>query len=91
MPTLLIPPHPLGPRSPAQFTTTSRTPSPDRISGRPSRHGSQDSEKDPLSDAIERMNIEDDVSISDDDIRTPIRPSAKALGKRRVVEESDGT
>lgn len=37
------------------------------------------------------MNIEDDESNSDDDIRTPIRPSAKALGKRRVVESPDGT
>ena len=25
----------------------------------------------------------------DDDIRTPIRPSAKALGKRRVVEAEE--
>lgn len=40
---------------------------------------------------IERMNIQDDVGNSDDDTHTPIRPSAKALGKRRVVEEPDGT
>ncbi|KAF8553627.1 hypothetical protein OG21DRAFT_1463829 [Imleria badia] len=88
-PTLIVPPHPLGPRSPAQITTTSRTPSPDRISGRPSRHSSQDSEPDHISEVIERMNIEGDVSNSDDDIRTPIRPSAKALGKRRVEESDD--
>ncbi|KAG9311025.1 hypothetical protein JVU11DRAFT_8922 [Chiua virens] len=88
-PTLLAPPHPLGPRSPAQMITMSRTPSPDRMPARPSRHGSGDSDKEQLSDVVERMQIEDDVSNSDDDIRTPIRPSAKALGKRRVVEEPD--
>ncbi|KAG6370719.1 hypothetical protein JVT61DRAFT_11105 [Boletus reticuloceps] len=87
-PTLLVPPHPLGPRSP-QIMTTSRTPSPDRISGRPSRQGSGDSEKVSISDAVEKLNIEDDMSYSDDDIRTPIRPSAKALGKRRGYEEPD--
>lgn len=90
-PTLLAPPHPLGPRSPAQFVTTSRTPSPDRIPGRPSRDDSVDSDKEHISDLVERMNIEDDVSNSDDDLLTPIRPSAKALGKRRVVEDPDGT
>ncbi|KAH0834019.1 hypothetical protein J3R83DRAFT_11255 [Lanmaoa asiatica] len=88
-PTLLAPPHPLGPRSPAQGVTTSRTPSPDRIPGRPSGHGSVDSDNGHVLDVIERMNIEDDVSNSDDDLRTPIRPSDKALGKRRVVEDLD--
>ncbi|KAF8438655.1 hypothetical protein L210DRAFT_3646904 [Boletus edulis BED1] len=87
-PTLLVPPHPLGPRSP-QVVTTSRTPSPDRISGRPSRQGSGDSEKLSISDTVDKLNIEDDMSNNDDDIYTPIRPSAKALGKRRVYEEPD--
>ncbi|KAF8130374.1 hypothetical protein EV363DRAFT_1399531 [Boletus edulis] len=82
-PTLLVPPHPLGPRSP-QVVTTSRTPSPDRISGRPSRQGSGDSEKLSISDTVDKLNIEDDMSNNDDDIYTPIRPSAKALGKRRT-------
>ena len=39
---------------------------------------------------MERVTIEDDLSSSDDDIHTPIRPSAKALGKRRVIEDLDG-
>jgi hypothetical protein len=90
-PTLLAPPHPLGPRSPAQIVTTSRTPSPDRTLGRPSRHGSADSDKEHISDAVERMNIDDDVSHSDDAIRAAIPLSDKALGKRRVVEDPDGT
>ncbi|KAI9571856.1 hypothetical protein HD554DRAFT_2213278 [Boletus coccyginus] len=88
-PTLLAPPHPLGPRSPAQFLTTSRTPSPDRTLGRLSRHGSTESDKEHVSDVIERMNIQDNVGNSDDGTHTPIQPSAKALGKRRVVEEPD--
>lgn len=51
-----------------------------------------DSDGEHISDVIERMNIEEEeASNSDDDIRTPIRPSAKALGKRRVVEDPDGT
>jgi len=83
-PTLLVPPHPLGPRSPAQFVTTSREPSPDRTPGRPSRQGSADSDTEHISDVVERMNIKDDVSPSDD-----TQPSAKALGKRRVVEDPD--
>jgi hypothetical protein len=88
-PTLLVPPHPLGPRSPSQALTTSRTPSPDRMLRRPGRQGSGDSEKEHVSDAMERMNIEDDGSNSDNETHTPIQLSAKALGKRRVIEEPD--
>ncbi|KIJ60449.1 hypothetical protein HYDPIDRAFT_139136 [Hydnomerulius pinastri MD-312] len=88
-PTLLAPPHPLGPRSPAQILISSRTPSPDRIPTRPSRHSSLDSGKEQISDGMEQMNLEDDPSNSEDEINTPMRPSAKALGKRRVVEEPD--
>ncbi|KAF9219339.1 hypothetical protein BS17DRAFT_427154 [Gyrodon lividus] len=86
-PTLLAPPHPLGPR--AQIITPSRTPSPDRIPARPSRHSSVDSGKEHLSDGMERMNIEDNPLNSDEDAHTLIRPSSKALGKRRVIEDLD--
>lgn len=58
---------------------------------RPGRQGSGDSEKEHVSDAMERMNIEDDGSNSDNETHTPIQLSAKALGKRRVIEEPDGT
>lgn len=34
------------------------------------------------------MHIEDDESTSEE-VHTPIRPSEKALGKRRVIYESD--
>ncbi|KIJ18196.1 hypothetical protein PAXINDRAFT_167451 [Paxillus involutus ATCC 200175] len=88
-PTLLAPPHPLGPRSPAQLVTSSRTPSPDRIPIQPSRHSSADSGKEHISDGMERMNIEDDPLNNEEETHTPIRPSAKALGKRRVIEDSD--
>ncbi|KAH7924445.1 hypothetical protein BV22DRAFT_1013288 [Leucogyrophana mollusca] len=89
-PTLLAPPPPAphGPRSPAQMTLPSRTPSPERISTRPSRSSSLDSQIDALSHGAQRLNVDDG---GDDDINTPIRPSAKALGKRRIVEEPEDT
>ncbi|KAH7911794.1 hypothetical protein BJ138DRAFT_1005899 [Hygrophoropsis aurantiaca] len=88
-PTLLAPPPPAphGPRSPAQANLPSRTSSPERISARPSRSSSLDSEGDTLSHATQRMHLDGD----DDEINTPIRPSAKALGKRRIVEDPEDT
>lgn len=50
-----------------------------------------ESDKEHMSDVVERMNIRDDASDSDEDVRTPMRPSAKALGKRRVIEDVYGT
>lgn len=86
-PTLLAPPHPLGPRSPAQIQGHSRTPSPDRMQ-RPSGTDSPDSRGDPLLESMERLHIENDLS-EDEEVHTPIRPSAKALGKRRVIEDAE--
>ncbi|KAL4077659.1 hypothetical protein J3A83DRAFT_4215420 [Scleroderma citrinum] len=84
-PTLLAPPHPLGPRSPAQTQCHSRTPSPDRTQ----RYSdSPDSRGDPLLEGVERMHIENDLS-EGEEVHTPTRPSAKALGKRRVVEDPE--
>ena len=87
-PTLLAPPHPLGPRSPAQIQGHSRTPSPDRMQ-RPSGTDSPDSRGDPMLEGMERLHIENDLS-EDEEVHTPIRPSAKALGKRRVIEDAEG-
>lgn len=39
---------------------------------------------------MDRMRIENDPS-EDDEAHKPIRPSAKALGKRRVIEDPEGT
>ncbi|KAH7882143.1 hypothetical protein F5I97DRAFT_1817699 [Phlebopus sp. FC_14] len=88
-PTLLAPPHPLGPRSPAQVVTQSRTPSPDRMTPRHSGNGSVDSSNEQILGGVERMHLADDSSNDEEDINTPVRPSAKALGKRRVIEVSD--
>lgn len=85
-PTLLAPPHPIGPRSPSQPQTYSRTPSPDR-SQRFSRNNSPESQEDLLPEGVERMHIEDESA--SEETHTPIRPSEKALGKRRVVYETD--
>lgn len=83
-PTLLAPPHPLGPRSPAQIVLHSRTPSPDRLQR--SAGYNPPVGKEPLSDGVEPIH---DASDSEEEILTPIRPSAKALGKRRVVDNPD--
>ncbi|KAG6330170.1 hypothetical protein ID866_8918 [Astraeus odoratus] len=88
-PTLLAPPHPLGPRSPgAQVQTHSRTPSPDRTQ-RFSRNNSPDSRQDILAEGLERTRIENEP-LDGEDVHAPARPSAKALGKRRVIEDPDG-
>ncbi|KAG2361369.1 hypothetical protein BDR07DRAFT_1359012, partial [Suillus spraguei] len=79
-PTLLAPPpHPMGPRSPAF------PPSPDRGGlVRPSRGNSLEN----TGGALDRLHMyENDVE--EEEVQSPIRPSEKALGKRRVVEEID--
>ncbi|KAI6158656.1 hypothetical protein EDD17DRAFT_1620975 [Pisolithus thermaeus] len=85
-PTLLAPPHPIGPRSPSQPQTHSRTPSPDRMQ-RFSGNNSPESRKDSLPEGMEQMHIEDEST--SEEAHTPIRPSEKALGKRRVIYEPD--
>lgn len=82
-PTLLAPPPPpVGPRSPA---FPSRPPSPDRGGlVRPSRGNSLEN----TGGALDRLHMyENDVE--EEEVQFPIRPSEKALGKRRVVEEID--
>ncbi|KAG2746000.1 hypothetical protein P692DRAFT_20782715 [Suillus brevipes Sb2] len=82
-PTLLAPPPPpVGPRSPA---FPSRPPSPDRGGlVRPSRGNSLEN----MGGALDRLHI-DEIDVEEEEVKSPIRPSAKALGKRRVVEEVD--
>ncbi|KAG1744703.1 uncharacterized protein EDB91DRAFT_1123990 [Suillus paluster] len=82
-PTLLAPPPPpIGPRSPA---FPSRPPSPDRGGlVRASRGNSLES----MGGALERLHMEDN-DVDEEEVTSPIRPSAKALGKRRVVEEAE--
>ncbi|KAG2145564.1 hypothetical protein BD769DRAFT_1346935 [Suillus cothurnatus] len=80
-PTLLAPPPPpVGPRSPA---LPSRPPSPDR-SGlvRPSRGNSLEN----TGGALDRFHM-DENDVEEEEVKSPIQPSDKALGKRRVVEE----
>lgn len=38
--------------------------------------------------ALDRLQI-DENDVEDEDVNVPVRPSAKALGKRRIVEEVD--
>jgi len=70
------PAAPHGPRSPAQMSTHSRTPSPGTPNLEPHMNGDDD--------------IHDSLSLygSDDDHYLP-KPSAKALGKRKVVEAEE--
>ncbi|KAG1736206.1 hypothetical protein EDB19DRAFT_1878625 [Suillus lakei] len=82
-PTLLVlPPPPVGPRSPA---FPSRPPSPD-WGGivRPSRGNSLES----MGGTLDRLHI-DENDMEEEEVKSPIRPSAKALGKRKAVEEVD--
>src|SRR6266404_4442636 len=98
----LPPPAPQGPRSPGLVLHRSHTPSPERGGlARSSIYGTITSPahseaalnggagKPALGIHTSRRD-EDDVDVHDDkekeETRTPIRPSAKALGKRRVVE-----
>jgi len=50
----------------------------------PSRENSLES----MGGALDRLQM-DGFDVNDEGIDSPIRPSAKALGKRRVVEEVD--
>ncbi|OBZ74920.1 TOM1-like protein 2 [Grifola frondosa] len=86
------PPAPHGPRSPAHSTPRSRTPSPERGS---LHHASRGSIDNTPSTARQEVGVRrlrtgsDDPSYLNDELKTPVRPSAKALGKRRVVEPID--
>jgi hypothetical protein len=94
------PPAPHGPRSPILATLTSRTPSPERFISVPtplsssdhhSRTDSSASSKDyhAVHNGLDRLQIASGKVVPDDDddeATTPIKPSAKALGKRKVVE-----
>lgn len=90
------PPAPHGPRSPAQNHIPSRTPSPDRYNSPPapdhhSRTDSSASSRDyhAMRNGLSGLQIGQSLPRNDDDddeVSTPIKPSAKALGKRKVVE-----
>jgi hypothetical protein len=95
------PPAPHGPRSPAQIVT-SRTPSPERFAPAPaplsspdnhSRTDSSTSSKDypVVRNGLDKLQIgERRLAVDDDEeCTTPIKPSAKALGKRKVVEAEE--
>ncbi|TBU59887.1 hypothetical protein BD310DRAFT_947657 [Dichomitus squalens] len=91
------PPAPHGPRLPTQ---RSNTPSPERGSlhrGPAPGRSSLDSTRGSITTAPTpsklRQNSSEEWSEVDhdnDDCKTPVRPSAKALGKRRVVEPPEG-
>jgi len=94
------PPAPHGPRSPILTMMTSRTPSPERFTSVPaplsssdhhSRTDSSASSKDyhAVHNGLDRLQINAGKAVpndDDDEATTPIKPSAKALGKRKVVE-----
>lgn len=86
--SLAPPPHaPMGPRSPVHNAMPrSRTPSPDQSSTR-HNYGSRSSlESNPgvLARDVSRLRLHDSDAV--DERGTPLRPSAKALGKRKVVD-----
>ncbi|KAI8972553.1 hypothetical protein BD414DRAFT_517884 [Trametes punicea] len=80
------PPAPHGPRSP---THRSNTPSPERApAGRApktSTEGTQNSGRQQPPSKLKQESSEE-WSDLEEEARTPVRPSAKALGKRKVVE-----
>lgn len=39
--------------------------------------------------ALDRLHV-DENDVEEEETKSPMRPSAKALGKRRVMEEVDG-
>ena len=101
----LPPPAPHGPRSPGLVTLRSHTPSPERSGfGRssllgnvpnpplahsePPNGGASKQTSPPLGIVVPRMEG-GGQEFEEEEIRTPIRPSAKALGKRRVVETEE--
>ncbi|KAI0351610.1 hypothetical protein OH77DRAFT_1429431 [Trametes cingulata] len=79
------PPAPHGPRSP---THRSNTPSPERVPApraiRTSIESAQSASR--LQPNKPRKESSEEWSDLDEEARTPVRPSAKALGKRKVVE-----
>ncbi|KAH9893941.1 hypothetical protein C8Q73DRAFT_745604 [Cubamyces lactineus] len=81
------PPAPHGPRSP---THRSNTPSPERASLNRAPRTSLESAQGQAGPRQQpsRLNQEssEEWSELDDEVKTPMRPSAKALGKRKVVE-----
>lgn len=81
------PPAPHGPRSPAQLSLPSRTPSPATPSHRHSRTNSLRSIEGGIQNGLDNLHLNKITMLeSDDEIRTPIKPSAKALGKRKIVD-----
>ncbi|KAI0270754.1 hypothetical protein BC834DRAFT_863090 [Gloeopeniophorella convolvens] len=101
----LPPPAPHGPRLPAPIMARSHTPSPERAgfarpplpittsSVAPIPHeapngGLHRPMVPPLGVVVPRKEPEGNDD-DEEDVRTPIRPSAKALGKRRVIEMED--
>jgi hypothetical protein len=101
----LPPPAPHGPRSPGLVMHRSHTPSPERSGfGRSSvlatvpnpplapseapNGGVSKPTPPPLGIVVPRIDA-DGKEYKEEEIRTPIRPSAKALGKRRVVEAEE--
>ncbi|EPS98820.1 hypothetical protein FOMPIDRAFT_1037243 [Fomitopsis schrenkii] len=92
MQSLAPPPHaPLGPRSPAHSNApTSRTPSPERASLRHSApRGSLDSVPGALTRDMSRLGVQNKDEADCEEPERPIRPSAKALGKRRQVDPTE--
>ncbi|KAH8977421.1 hypothetical protein EDB92DRAFT_1917348 [Lactarius akahatsu] len=101
----LPPPAPHGPRSPGLVLHRSHTPSPERGGlPRPSLHAAVPPNSAPsfsgdapnggalkpsLGIIVPRGDNDGEDEDGEENIRTPIRPSAKALGKRRVVEAEE--
>ena len=100
----LPPPAPHGPRSPGLVMHRSHTPSPERggfgrssilgaVPNPPLAHseapngGVSKPTPPPLGVVVPRVDA--DGQEFEEEVRTPIRPSAKALGKRRVVETEE--
>lgn len=85
------PPAPHGPRLPHR----SNTPSPERGSfhhlPRTSIESAQDVAPPPRPGSkLAQHSSEEWSDLEDEECKTPVRPSAKALGKRRVVEPPEG-
>ncbi|CCM02123.1 uncharacterized protein FIBRA_04200 [Fibroporia radiculosa] len=95
--SLAPPPHaPLGPRSRSQGMPRSRTPSPERMSinnhhmlSRGSFESSRNGNA--LAQDMNRLRVHHDAEVGtvQEEVETPTRPSAKALGKRRVIENAE--
>ncbi|KZT63220.1 hypothetical protein DAEQUDRAFT_734075 [Daedalea quercina L-15889] len=86
--SLAPPPHaPIGPRSPAHSTGRSRTPSPERASlQQPVQRNSLDSIPESLARDMSKLRTQSKDDAGDDGPEAPVRPSAKALGKRRQID-----